>query len=303
MTRYRRGIPSDHLVIGQPYVIRTLPAAQERIQNGARVLFFGDEHKYRAGHNVVAGLMPAMATGGVRHLALELPIQMTPYLAELQTEIRLKGLNNEQIYQRLNTEITRIAKELNLQDALQGLDKDKLMKALKAYDKVTGGDDRIRDFATLIKSATENGISVVGIDPRHDPKFLRTFFEQAIKDGRLSNLDSLTGTVSLLRSLDAEAAKQIQGMLERISPDERIAVMYGAMHACTGASITSIAETLRKEGIGVTNISVVSPQGQKVDLPAGTCPEGASFVINASTLQRELTPQKSGAPAAPMSGR
>ena len=296
MSRHRRHIihpapesetPGDQLVAKDPLVISSVADAQNVLASVGRATFFGDEHGYKQGHDALTALMPTLAYNNFQVLALELPVELNGFLKTLQHDISAQKLSVPEIAKRLNGAMDKLIQNVDIDKLLalfQGADRKALGEVLKKITAETGGDQRVLDWAKMIKAATENGIQIAGIDPRGNPEFIAKELKQFIEFQKKGG--SFLDVANLERSLDAAAAGNLKAIIDKLPPGARAAVMYGAAHGCLGLNSGGLVQYLTQARVDVSNISLTSPASGKQE--PGICPVGTHTTVDAPGLLHDV---------------
>jgi hypothetical protein len=104
---------------------------------------------------------------------------------------------------------------------------------------MTSGDQAIKDLAGVIHAATDSSLAVYGIDMRNTP----------VNVMRDRSYASVFGS-------DANNAFIAIETLKQLAPGERMAINFGANHACLTGPTPRMVEEIKARGYGVTTINL-----------------------------------------------
>lgn len=193
--------------------------ALDNFANGGKFIIFGDSHIDSDGHRALADLMPTLKRSKVTVLGIEFPPSMNPTFAHMQHELR-NGASIKSIAQEF-------VKELS---AKTGAD-------------LRGGEQFSMDLAEIMSAATQQGIRVVGIDPRgEDRDFMRASVMLTERGG------STAEWYDLGISRDTITAKIAAQEIASDPPESRMAIMFGAGHSCHDRGDLVLAGALERYG-------------------------------------------------------
>ena len=265
--------------------IKTAAQLSETLQ-GCQVAVFGDIHTDAAQHETFAKTLPLLKEQGFTGVGLELPTGMNEDIAALQKEIKLYAFGADTTSARL---------------------KDIYARANYVEDKTWTNGHMRDDMAAIIVAATQQGMTVKGIDTRNDTDGdmkrcspgggamsdaeLIKFTKMKIRDSRLKSESFGGGMTKYNMSRETENAQVTREFLAEQGAGGKIAVMIGRAHTDVDAKNPRYVSELQKAGVATTSIGLSDSAIYRFSMPTHAD-------IDNDKLRADLDTRNSAAPSA-----
>ena len=264
MVNYRDILPAGATPHQQP-PIRTSTDAAYPIFNEGPILIFGDTHGTADGHQAFIAMMDTMQRAHVTTLAIELPTDFNTWIERLQGNIRTNHLTEAQVQAEMKAEFER-----------RGM-------------YATGGDQTLNDMGSVIYAATQHNMKVVGVDDREDSEAFMKRMNEAIASNDPRKINDV------LFSSDPAIAARIAQIAQHLPPGEKMAVLFGVEHSCSGEPQRRLVDVLRGYGYDITPIALDQTTqlyvGGECRNPPSVSVDAPTYVENMRTPETQIHPK------------